>query len=166
VDTYSVLYQFSRFQGAQLINQSVLKDVLVAALVLFVHTVNNPRRPEAHSNLAYLQLFARTVHTSPLTEKLPIGKGFSALADLLASIAASIITSSHEVLTTEDSNTAGDPLTSDAKRLPVLQTSDAGYTTAPLCDQAFVDNQLPSIETASTVFDFLFRSLSPFDVEM
>ncbi|KAJ5651254.1 uncharacterized protein N7484_004977 [Penicillium longicatenatum] len=101
-----------------------------------------------------------------LTEKLPIGKGFSALADLLASIAASVITSSHEVLTTEDFNTAGDPLTSDAKRLPVLQTSDAGYTTAPLCDQAFVDNQLPSIETASTVFDFLFHSLSPFDVEM
>ncbi|KAJ5671163.1 MFS general substrate transporter [Penicillium longicatenatum] len=134
---------------------------------LLIQSVTRPIRILFDSViLLLLALFSQELYTSPLTEKLPIGKGFSALADLLASIAASVITSSHEVLTTEDFNTAGDPLTSDAKRLPVLQTSDAGYTTAPLRDQAFVDNQLPSIETASTVFDFLFQSLSPFDVEM
>ncbi|KAJ6088812.1 hypothetical protein N7486_009378 [Penicillium sp. IBT 16267x] len=128
--------------------------------------INNPRRPEAHSNLAYLQLFARTVHTSPLTEKLPIGKGFSALADLLASITASVITSSHEILTTEEFNIAGDPSASDGGGMPMPQMPGEGYTTALPFDQGSGDDQLPLLETASTVFDFLFQSLSPFDLEM
>ncbi|KAJ5993974.1 hypothetical protein N7451_009698 [Penicillium sp. IBT 35674x] len=145
---------------------SICFHVLVAALVLFVHTVNNPHRPEAHSNLAYLQLFARSVHTSPLTEKLPIGRGFSALADLIASIAASVIIGSHEALATEESNTAGDPPTSASGELPMPQMSGVTNTASLPLDQGFDDDHLPAIETASNVFDFLFQSLSPFDIEM
>lgn len=148
------------------LQRSICFHVLVAALVLFVHTVNNPRRPEARSNLAYLQLFARTVHTSPLTEKLPIGQGFSALADLIASIAASVIISSHEVSVTEDLNTAGDPPISASGELSMPQMAGVANAAAQPLDQGFDDNHLPAIETASNVFDFLFQSLSPFDIEM
>lgn len=131
-----------------------------------MHTVNNPRRPEARSNLAYLQLFASTVHTSPLTEKLPIGKGYSALADLIASISASVITNSHEILATDELNTAGDAPTSVGSGMSVPYISGVACSAALPLDQESDENLLPSIETASNVFDFLFQSLSPFDIEM
>ncbi|KAL4738859.1 hypothetical protein BDV11DRAFT_170598 [Aspergillus similis] len=78
---------------------SVCFHVLVAALLLFVHTVNHPRRPEARSNLAYLQCFAQIIHSSPFTELSPVGKGLGALADLLVDICSSSIVSNHDILT-------------------------------------------------------------------
>lgn len=85
---------------------------------------------------------------------------------MIASIAASVIISSHEVSATEDLNTAGDPPISASSELSMPQMAGVANAAVQPLDQGFDGNHLPAIETASNVFDFLFQSLSPFDIEM
>ncbi|KAL4809516.1 fungal-specific transcription factor domain-containing protein [Aspergillus unguis] len=138
---------------------SVCFHVLVAALLLFVHTVNNPRRPEARSNLAYLQFFAQVIHSSPFTELSPVGKGLGALADLLVDICSSSVVSSHDILAVHgvdgaDSVEAFSPPTTTTATSQELELGQPFTSQPPDQDHSDVG---PSVEAASTIFDLFFQ---------
>ncbi|PWY65393.1 hypothetical protein BO83DRAFT_430407 [Aspergillus eucalypticola CBS 122712] len=138
---------------------SISFHVLIAAFMLFVYTIDNSSSPEAHSNVGYLQLFAKSVHQSLFVRISPTEKGLVELANMFVDIAMSVI-SEHGG---GGANTA--PCSPQSVETPAtlpvpvpdVALSDAGtFPIAPF-DLCFDTESLPSVEVASNIFDMLFQ---------